>query len=382
MFLCSRWGGAGQAEKIAREKLAVTLVPNDYFTKTVTMTEEEAHFRYADMRVLDKRVGPDHGQLVPGMTVDECVKRINKLRTMFKALAKAKLEKYFVNMFNKFKPGFTFNLGSRSVNSVSDFVQALHDLVNDDGRQWRMMTFFVLHRIWGRDNAVLLDLESEIMAMFRWEYSGVLSNGEVMQRKHKGGCIKHMLMVEKNSLLGPIKSFMRSRGEDMRVRGRDLSDEAVEKRNAKLLEQRLIRGPPKDPNRKKKPEPRLVRIDKATERQDGFDGYIGIYENHPSLINDDVNLKNVATVTGAATPRRQTVPQDLVACVTNRSGAANISSRVPYSETSHFETHVNNGAGIPASPMLGRVAIMNGLPPDVLPAGLFQEFDADLEVNS
>lgn len=337
-------------------------------------------FRYADMKVLDKRVGPDHGQLVPGMTVEECVNRINKLRTMFNALAKSKLEKYFVKMFNMYRPGFTFNLGSRNVNSVSDFVQALHDLKNDDKTETRQIIFFVLYGMWGRDNAVLLDLESEMMEMVKWEYSGVLANGDVMQRKHKGGCIKGILMVQKNSLLGPIKAFMRSRGEDMRVRGRDLSDEAVEKRNAKLQEQRAIRGPPKDPNRKKKPEPRLVRIDKATERRDGFDGYIGIYENHSSLIDDDVNLKNVATT---ATPRRQTVPQDSVACVTDRSGAGTTFSTGPFSETSHFDRYANDSPRIPASPMLmDRIATMNGIPVGVLPTGLFQEFDTEIVVNS
>jgi hypothetical protein len=69
-------------------------------------------------------------------------------------------------------------------------------------------SFDCLHGFWEKDNGPLLDIEEQILIMFRWEY-GDPCDPSNRQRNTKGGCIKDLLVKEKNHILDKLKIAIR-----------------------------------------------------------------------------------------------------------------------------------------------------------------------------
>lgn len=206
--------------------------------------------------VFDKR---ENTQEAPQHINEENLKvRISKFRELVLTMGVNKIEDVAVGKFNLEFPKYVF-AGHRKVNSISDFAEAYR--LGPNNRTMRKMVNFFLHIMWGSNNRWAVDMEDEIMKELNMEYKQDRVGGKT-RRRHRGGCIKSILVKKKSGLLEPIKTAGKKKHKEViYLRGKTYDE------SGQLI---LPEG--------------VLKMISADEEVHGFDGFLGICEGHVGAV--------------------------------------------------------------------------------------------------
>ena len=206
----------------------------------------------------DRREGDDHGKALQDLNVK---KRSEETVDLIHEMGGPRIEGCFRQKMEQRHPDFTCDDGKKIACKEESEEAVLTCEWND---QMRGLVFCATHVMWGKNNAIIDDFETETLDCLKWKYSGHCL-GKEKKRQHLGGCIKQILVSQKNCLLDAVrKSILRRHCEMLCVRKREPS-----KKKHK-------------PDRKSE-DPWCVCIEKATVATHGFEGWLGCCCGHPLL---------------------------------------------------------------------------------------------------
>lgn len=224
--------------------------------------------RIKSLQALDRRAeGADEG--TPGylaVELDDFSMRLASLHDLVYAMSSPLIEEYFRTEFDKRYPDFKFGLGKK-VSKLEEMAEAYQLGPNDKAMRERI--HFCLHGCWGTKNTFALNIENTLMAQLGLQYSGAKADSKKILKKHRGGCIKMLIVKKKQILLDNVRRV-----------GRVCYKEILQKKD-------LMKNKESDENRggeeRQGGVPKIVKNRRATKANDGFDGILTLCEGHEEL---------------------------------------------------------------------------------------------------
>ncbi len=267
--------------------------------------------RFSAWTALDTRT-TKRGEPVKQLTAEAVGKMVLSARRLIMEIMKTKINALFKKFFAAHFPDYTWKAGTKKVTCIDDLVECIRTEKYD--KLMRRICFMALNGFWEKNNKPILEIESQIMYMFRWKYINTSCFGAERKRLTNGACIKALGVKQKNTELEKIKTALRTykleaffvrymlgeesgketeskndgkeeaaddaaEKEDGNAKEQNASDNAKAKKNSKVC----AKAQKNSKGKKEGGEYVLGDVFRVTESEWGFDGYLGLYEGHVHL---------------------------------------------------------------------------------------------------
>ena len=242
----------------------MTKIANDFLVDKATLSDKELLTRFGafgwkifckDITVADDDKNPCRPPCQNGSMLTDFATRHSNLRAYMLSVAKPRIEGLAVHKFNDAYPGYTFG-GGRKVACIQDICEMYATEPYDDAM--RGMISFISNGMWGTYNHWAMKIEAYIMELLKLVYTGKYCDKESSKRSSMGGCIKHMIVRLKQMVVsGRIRKI-----------GKNVHHEVILKKRPKKMPAGMCE---------------LIVANSALGTG-GFNGIIGRYETHPSVI--------------------------------------------------------------------------------------------------
>lgn len=162
-----------------------------------SLTAAEAASRFQKWPALDLREGSEHGQLAFDWTVEQFLRKYDKIRDILYMVSLPVINTMIATEFNRKYPDFTFS-NNRKVCKMDDWCDFLHWYTPTDElpkNEVRAMTQFLIYGMWGSSNFWAEKGEDQILRLLGFVYdSNRMCNGTIQKRKQRGGFVKNHLV--------------------------------------------------------------------------------------------------------------------------------------------------------------------------------------------
>lgn len=205
---------------VAKELMRIA-IPLDFLPLKAKLNEEELHKYLANYKkYFDRRPLNDAARNEPDIEVtpESVTRKLNAMKSCIMEVSRNEIKDHFALCFRTMYPDFRYRK-TRTVNSIPELTEALRHCSYD--ATIRGICFQALHGMWEKNNAWANPIEDKIMEILMIEYTCKMFDGMQMQRNHAGGCVKRLIVMQKNSMLVPIKNYLKTcQNESLCVRNR------------------------------------------------------------------------------------------------------------------------------------------------------------------
>ena len=202
------------------------MIPKDFCLPNKEVnnyTDEEIDHRYAQWKVLDKRV-EGHGTTPKGWGRDHFRLYLSGFKKVVEMCAEIIIDEYFGRSFQDKYPNVVVFPGTKKkIQGVQDFNLFITSYLGQffggpDRKGVREMVHYAVYGMWN-NNACMNMAENTIMETVGIKYDERLSDGSKKARIHRGGCIKSMVVKKKTALVGSIRaSYAKTFLEELFIR--------------------------------------------------------------------------------------------------------------------------------------------------------------------